>query len=280
MSEVAPTIEVDALTLAELCARPDAPVDLAALLIVRDFQPDVDVAACLAELDRIAAPVVHRLRRAPSPEEQALILGDHLYGVLGFRGNTDQYYDPRNSYLDQVVGRRTGIPISLAVVLLSIARRAETVADGIGFPGHFLARVGGARGVYVDPFTRGRILCPEDLSVLTRRYVGDPSRMHPSFLEPVDTHAMAVRMLANLKHAHERRGDHASALVACDRLVDLTQAPEHRRDRGLHVLALGGREAAIEDLHAYLDARPTARDVPAVHAAIRRATERGEALLH
>lgn len=258
--------------LARLLARRDAAVELAALLIGRDFRPEVDVGACLAELDGLAAPLPKMLRGTPLPEEQAHVLAKHLYETHGFRGNGEDYYDPRNSYLDEVLARRAGIPITLAIVMMAVGRRAGLVVEGIGFPGHFLARIGGPDGVLVDPFNGGRMLGEVELEALTQRFVGDPAHLHPSFLEPVDTRAIAVRILANLKHAHERRANRAGALLAADRLFDLTGAPEHRRDRGLHALALGSHHTALADLQAYLEARPTARDVAAVRAALRRAS--------
>ena len=182
---------------------------------------------------------------------------DHVYGPLGFRGNDDDYYDPKNSYLNEVLERRTGIPITLAVVLMALGRRVGLHIEGIAFPGHFLARAGG--DTYLDPFHRGRILERVDLEELGERFLGNP-RLTASQLEPVEARLMAVRMLYNLQQIYERRGDHARALVVCDRLVDVADAPFHRRDRGIHALALGAHEAAQRDLEAYLATHADATD--------------------
>ena len=104
--------------------------------------------------------------------------------------------------------------------------------------------------------------------------------LHPSYLEPVDCHTIAVRMLANLKNAHHRRGDYARAMLACDHLVELTQAPEHRRDRGLLAHALRTYGAASEDLAAYLEARPNAKDAHMITLALEEAREQANQLLH
>jgi regulator of sirC expression with transglutaminase-like and TPR domain len=257
--------------LVEALGSPETSPERAALLVARDAHPSLDIEAHLAWLERNAAPLATAVRRLDSPERQAEELGRHVYGTLGFTGNEDDYYDPRNSYLDDVIRRRTGIPLSLAMVLMAIGRRAGAQVDGIAFPGHFLARIGGEAGVYVDPFRKGRILGEADLEALARHAVGTP--LERRMLRPADTSAMIVRMLTNLKGAHRRRGDHAAALLVCDRLFDLVGHPEHRRDRGLHALALRSYATALEDLRAYLAARPDARDSGAVRKAIEQALE-------
>jgi regulator of sirC expression with transglutaminase-like and TPR domain len=244
--------------------------ETAALLIARDAKPELDVEAELARIDAIATPLGALDPNAP-PREHARAIAAHLYEGLGFHGNEEDYFDPKNSYLDEVLARRSGIPITLAVLIAAVARRAGVAVEGIGFPGHFLARFGGDKGVLVDPFAGGRVLEDADLRRLASRMLGSASRMTPAHLEPVGLRALVVRMLLNLKHSHERRRDHASALVVCDRLVDLTSSPAFRRDRGLHALALGANEAAADDLAAYLELRATADDAPAVRRALERA---------
>ncbi|MFO0604584.1 MAG: transglutaminase-like domain-containing protein [Polyangiales bacterium] len=251
----------------------EPPVEEAALLIAQDFAPGLDPAATRAALDALAAPVAPRLARAADDREAAALLGTWLFDEQGFRGNEDDYYDPRNSHLHEVVARRTGIPITLAVVMIAVGRRAGVRVEGIGFPGHFLARVfgpGAGGGALVDPFFRGREVTPAALDALARRALGDPARLRPEHLAPADARAVAVRMLGNLRGVHEARGDHAGALVACDRLVDLTGSPEARRDRARHLLALGAHEAAADDLDAWLRARPDAPDAGEVRRSVAR----------
>jgi regulator of sirC expression with transglutaminase-like and TPR domain len=247
--------------------------EAAALLIARDARPELSVEAELARIDALAEPLGKLDPELPA-KEQARELASHLFERLGFRGNEEDYYDPRNSYLDEVLTRRAGIPISLAVLLAAVGRRAGLEVDGIGFPGHFLARVGGEGGVFVDPFFGGRVLGEPDLARLAHRMLGGADRLVAAHLAPVGLRALVVRMLLNLKNAHERRGDHARALVCCDRLVDLAGTPALRRDRGLHALALGANAQAVEDLGAYLAAEPGARDAEEVRALLRAAEDR------
>lgn len=244
--------------------------EAAALLIARDAKPDLRVEHELARIDGLAAELGKQDPNAPAAE-QAHALSAFLYDRLGFRGNEEDYHDPRNSYLDDVITRRTGIPITLAVLLGAVGRRADLSVEGIGFPGHFLVRVGGPEGVYVDPFFGGRVLSTEALERLAVRMLGQSARLTPEHLLPVSLRALVVRMLLNLKHAHERVGDHARALVVCDRLVDLTDSSGFRRDRGLHALELGAFEAARDDLDAYLAASPRADDAEAIRNALARA---------
>jgi len=272
-----------ATSLQALFARdPEPPVELAALLLAKDFAPDLDVPAALAEIDALAAPLAARVQRAKTARDLAAATGTWLFDELGFRGNEDDYYDPRNSYLHEVIRARAGIPISLTVVMIAVGRRAGVSIEGVGLPGHFLARVVGRRpgdSTLVDPFFRGREVTPTLAAELARRALGDAAKVRPEHLQAVGARAMTVRMLSNLKGIHEGRGDHASALVVCDRLVDLTGAPEARRDRARHLLALNAVQAAVEDLEAWLLARPDAPDAAEVRATLARARAAGKRTL-
>lgn len=252
----------------------DARVESLALLIARDEYAGLDLLQEEARLDEIAGPLLEADLAQASPTEQAERLRLRVYEELGFRGNEDDYYDPRNSWLSDVMRRKTGIPITLAIILIAVGRRAGFEVRGVGFPGHFLARVGRGEGaVYVDPFFGGRLLVGGALDRLAARFLGSSRRLRPEHLAPVDPRSIVIRMLVNLKHAHERRQDHPRALVATDRLVELTGSATFRRDRGLHALALGALEAAEEDLLAYLAETPDPGDRRQIELALLRAQE-------
>jgi regulator of sirC expression with transglutaminase-like and TPR domain len=260
-------------------ADPATPMEVLALLVAKDEYPALSIETCREKLDELAMPLEALSLGRRSPLEQADALRSLVYGELGFRGNERDYYDPRNSYLNDVIERRLGIPITLAFVLMAIGRRAAVQVDGIGFPGHFLVRIGGEGGVYVDPFFDGRLVNDAALERLAEKFLGGASKLAPEHLHVVSVRSMLVRMLVNLKHAHERRQDHARALVASDRLVDVTASATFRRDRGLHALALGASAAAIEDLEAYLGESRTPPDESAVRRALARARAGGQASL-
>lgn len=260
--------------------RPSARVEDVAIFLAKEANPLLDEHALRRGLDGLGAEVLIRRGMRSTPERDGRILAELLFEELGFDGDRDDYYDPRNSYLDKVMVRRRGIPISLSVLTMAVGERAGMDIEGVGFPGHFLVRVGGPEGVYQDPFNGGELLDGQGLRALAAKFLGAEMALHPSYLEPVDCHTITIRMLANLKNAHRRRGEYARAMLACDHLVELTQAPEHRRDRGLLAHALRTYGAATEDLAAYLEARPNAKDANVISLALEEAREQADQVLH
>lgn len=270
-------------SLAELLRHPLSHVEHAAIWIARDAHASLVPRDVLAQLDALAADFEAEAPEQLDPYEQAAALVHHLAMRHGFAGNNQNYYEAENSYLDSVLKRRLGIPISLAVVYLAVARRLAIAAQPVGFPGHFLVRVGPAapgatppgaaramaREVYVDPF-EGRTLTPADLLLLLGRALGPDSEMKPEYLAPASTVQVAQRMLLNLKRVHETQHDHARALLVCDRLVELAPSAELRRDRGLCAMKLGANKVAVADLAHYLLKRPTAADAKEIRAALAR----------
>jgi len=262
----------DQVSLVDAVRAESVSPEVAALLVARDARPRLDVAAQLAVIDELAAPLDGLGRSTKDPLDQAAALAAHLHGTLGFHGNESAYYDARNSYLDEVLRRRTGIPITLCVVYAAVGRRAGVAVDGVGFPGHFLARVGGPDGVLVDPFRQGQSLEKPALRQLARRVLGNRP-LRPEHTASISLRPLVVRMLLNLKRVHENHSDHARAMVVADRLVDLTDSLVFRRDRGIHALALGAHAQAASDLEAYLaDAPADASDRGMVQAALKRAS--------
>jgi len=266
--------------LVSVLQRPNARVEDVAILIAREANPLLDHHAMRRGLDGLGAEVLIRRGLRSTPERDGRILAELLFEELGFEGERDDYYNPHNSYLDKVMIRRKGIPISLSVLTMAVGERAGMEIEGVGFPGHFLVRVGGPDGVYQDPFHGGELLDGHGLRRLAAQFLGAEMALHPSYLEPVDCLTITIRMLANLKNAHRRQGDYARAMLACDHLVELTQAPEHRRDRGLLAHALRTYGAASEDLAAYLEARPDAKDAHAIGLALEEARQQADQVLH
>jgi regulator of sirC expression with transglutaminase-like and TPR domain len=249
-----------------------APIDELALMVSRDIRSAAPVERSRSFFDAAALPLVEAGARFLKPATQASLLREQVFLEHSFRGNEEDYYDPRNSDLTEVVERRLGIPITLATVMIAVGRRAGIEVHGVGFPGHFLVQVGGEpEHVLMDPFVDGREIDATHLDQLSTRFLGGPGRVLREHLAPIDARSMLVRLLVNLKHAEERRSAHAVALVACDRLVDLTGAVEFRRDRGMHALALGAGRAAIADLEAYLAESQGPPDQAEVERAIARA---------
>lgn len=232
------------------------PLDLqeAALRLAYGEDPGLDLQPYREELDRLGAEFARRLPSPVSVERQLQILSGYLFAELGWLGNEDDYYDPRNSYPHEVLRRGLGIPISLALLTIEVGRRAGLELVGVGFPAHFL--VGAPEGYYLDPFNQGRLLREEDCADFLGRITGGQLPFQATLLTPVDDRAILTRMLRNLKGCHLRRGDLDMALLDVDRLLALGVQGAERRDRGLIQLARGACDEAVEDLQSYLEHDP------------------------
>jgi regulator of sirC expression with transglutaminase-like and TPR domain len=261
----------DALT--RLGREPAAPLDLAelALHLARDEYPGLDVAAYLGELDGMA----HEARRYLGGSLPAQVTGlcRYLFHEMGFRGNERDYYDPRNSYLNDVLDRRTGIPIALSAVVMAVGTRAGLEIHGVGLPGHFIVKaVRGERQELFDPFHGGRRLTVEDCETLVEQVTGQPFRATRKALAAVPLGAVVTRMLNNLKAVYLKGGDWARAVRVMERLRQLDPAdPLQRRDLGTSLLHAGQPGRALDHLSAYLAAVPQAEDAETVRGLLRRA---------
>ncbi|HTU44172.1 MAG TPA: transglutaminase-like domain-containing protein, partial [Bryobacteraceae bacterium] len=181
-----------------------------------------------------------------------------VFDVLQFRGNEDDYYDPRNSCLNSVLMRRLGIPISLSVVYIEIARRLGRPVYGVGLPGHFIVAYEDAESRYwIDPFNRGRILSFADCCALAKQNASVDLRSNPALLAPVNKRQILVRMLSNLKAIYLRGEAFEKARQVLDLLIDaMPEYPEEYRHRGIVHLRQLNHRAAKADLETYLRLEP------------------------
>ncbi len=254
---------------ASLVARPVIPLAEAALAVAAEEYPDLDTAACLGALDALARRVERRLPPAPRP---ALHVLSAMKAVLvdeeGFRGNERDYYDARNSFLNEVLERRLGIPITLSVLYIEVAARVGLGLQGVGFPGHFLVKCPASSGapgdLFIDPFNGGDVLGADEC-IARFKAVLHGRDFDPRFLEPVSEPQILARLLHNLKKIYVEKGDDVRALWVVDRLLLLQPGSlEERRDRGLVSARLGGTASAVKDLGAYLEGSPQASDAAEV----------------
>ncbi|MBM3222328.1 MAG: tetratricopeptide repeat protein [Candidatus Tectomicrobia bacterium] len=253
---------------AALIAHPQGVFRLAegALLIAQEEYPALDIPAYLQRLDAMAAVVSARLGLEIDPQRIVVQLNAYLFDEQGFRGNQEQYYDSRNSFLNEVIERKTGIPITLSVVYIELARLVGLPIVGVGMPGHFLVRYSAQPTVFwIDPYYRGQILTREDCRERLTDMYGPRLLWDDAYLEPVSDHAILQRMLYNLKAIYVQRHDHQRALQIVERLLLLRpDVLTEMRDRGLLHAQLGAVEAALDDLHHYLQLVPDAPDAAVI----------------
>jgi regulator of sirC expression with transglutaminase-like and TPR domain len=237
----------------------------AALAIAKIEYPSLRSGPYLELLDRMGEEAGTRIGApAQMPFEEAVrAFNEYFYDEQGFSGNRDRYDDPRNSFLNEVLTRRTGIPISLAVVYLEVARRAGLRVAGINFPGHFLLRAPLASAtatddvLIVDPFHQGAFLSEIDCRELLRQHVGDSAAFDRSLLEPATKLAIVVRMLVNLKRLYVRMRSFPQARFISGLLLTVDpSAIVELRDRGLLAYHLQDFAGALRDLEAYLRLLP------------------------
>jgi regulator of sirC expression with transglutaminase-like and TPR domain len=249
--------------------------DLAAavLTIARIEYPCLDPEPYLRIIEKMGAEASTRIDSADSAQDAVRILNEYLYDEMGFRGNREHYDDPRNSFLNEVLDRRTGIPISLAIVYLEVARRAGLRADGVNFPGHFLLRVPTTRGhaprhgeafLIVDPFHGGALLDHTDCEQLLQQHVGAERELDESVLEPATRVQIVMRTLMNLKRLYVRMRSFPQARLVSELLLAIDPASlSELRDRGLLAYHLEDFAGALRDLETYLRLLGPRPDEPA-----------------
>src|SRR5438876_968188 len=227
----------DAFT--RLLQTPDPELDLAeaALLIAAEEYPDLRPAVYLNQIARMGTELKQRIRAEVEPGRVVEVANVYLFEELHFKGNREEYYDPRNSFLNEVLDRRVGIPITLAVLYVAIGERAGLPVRGVGMPGHFLVKYAPASTgeIFVDAFN-GRSLTREECAKMLNEMYGGEVKMRPALLEPSTKRQVLARILNNLKSLYLSRGDLPRALAASDRIMltdpHLTSRFADRRRRG------------------------------------------------
>ncbi len=266
------------LAFARLVSRPEPTIDLAeaALLIAKEEYPDLEVARYLSHLDGMAAEVRARVGSAQDPHRLIASLGDFLFREQGFRGNADDYYDARNSFLNDVLDRRTGIPITLSTVYMAVGLRVGVRLLGVGMPGHFLVKyVGADEEIVIDPFNGGAIVSSADCQRVLDRITGGKLPFDPRFLAAVGTRQILGRMLHNLKAIYVNGQSYAKALGVVERLLILDpQVATEIRDRGLLSCQIKRYPQAVADLERYLKLAPAAEDAKVIREHLRSLRQR------
>jgi regulator of sirC expression with transglutaminase-like and TPR domain len=270
------------LAFAHLVRQPEAAIDLAeaTLLIAKEEYPDLHLAGYLARLDDMGAEVRRLTGGSRDPHRLIAGLGEHLFRCLGFRGNAADYYDPKNSFLNEVLDRRVGIPITLSTVYLEVGRRAGLHLHGVGMPGHFLVKyVGPSEEIVIDPFGGGAIVSPADCQRILDRIFDGKAEFQPGMLATVGTRQILTRMLTNLKAIFFNQEEYSKALSIVERLLILHPHDAGEiRDRGLLSCQLRCYAEAIADLDQYVRLAPKANDSETIREHLRSLRQRAAAL--
>jgi regulator of sirC expression with transglutaminase-like and TPR domain len=259
---------------ADLVVRSQFSVAEACLLIAEDAYPSLDSAAYLRRLEEIAATVESRLPADAFLRQKIAALNAHMFGELGFHGNESNYYDPCNSYLNDVIDRRTGLPITLSVIYIDVGRRIGLPLQGVSFPGHFLVKLRLREGqLILDPFRKGAPQTDIDLRKRLANSVPGFDARSPvaadinPYLESASPSEIVLRVLRNLKAVHLRAGKLSDALAVMNRILLVApDTPEELRDRGLVFEQLDCFRPAAADLQNYLRRRPNSVDAGEMRA--------------
>ena len=264
----------------ELLSSEDARIDLAraCLMIAEDAYPKLDVERYLGEIERLAMRLRRRIPQGFGAEERLAALNQYLFEELGFSGNTNEYYDPRNSYLNEVIDRRIGIPITLSILYMELGRRIGLPLEGVSFPGHFLVRLKVRGGVLVlDAFAGGAPQSEADLRERLQRVIPEgvaddvPVAELPldQFLEAASNRQILARVLRNLKGIYREIDKPERMLEVMNRIVLVSpQAASELRDRGYVYQRLECWRPALKDLTDYVERAPDAQDVEEVRASL------------
>ena len=243
----------------------DASIDIAAaaLAIARTEYPSLDPPYYLGRLEALAQRVRRRMRSNPTAREAIALLNRVLFDEEGLRGNRDDYYDPRNSFLNDVLDRKLGIPITLSAIYMDVARRVGFPIAGTGMPGHFVLKHYDAMSgeIVIDPFNRGRIVGSADCQQRLDEIYSGRLELRPEFLQAVTHREILVRMLNNLRQIYFTQCNFPKGLVILDLLLVVPPySPDLLRERGLVRLNLEQFLRAAQDLGGYLQLRPDAPD--------------------
>ena len=243
------------------------PLAQAALAIARIEYPNLDADHYLARLADLGQQVQGRLRKNPTARESIALLNRKLFEEEGLRGNREEFYDPRNSFLNDVLDRKLGIPITLSVIYMDVAGRIGFSVAGVGMPGHFLVKhydaVAGE--LFIDPFNCGAILSQEDCQQRLHEGYGGQAEMQAHYLRPVTHREILSRMLNNLRQIYLKQEDASRSLAVLDLLLAIPPTcPDWLRERALVRLNLDQYVGAAQDFGKYLQVAPEAADAEAV----------------
>ncbi|MGQ0563062.1 MAG: SirB1 family protein [Gemmatimonadota bacterium] len=261
--------------LQDVLAEKDIDLAHAALLIAQEAYPQLKPEPYLQRLDLYAEMVKDRLANETAAPVLLGELSKLLFEEEGFRGNAEAYYDPRNSFLNDVLDRKLGIPLTLSMIYLEIGWRLGLLLEGVNFPGHFLVRYEGeAVKLLVDPFQGGQMRFEDEAQELLDRVYGGTVKLQETYLRAADKRDILVRLLSNLKTIYLNARDDERALSAVERILLIRpDSSDEVRDYGMVLARRGLADEAIVQLERYLDLTPAAPDAERIRLLIAELTK-------
>jgi len=260
------------LTFADIAALDDEAIELptAALVIAADEYSGLGLDLYLDKINQITLDAGRASAGLTDPEDILLAINSVIFLEHGYHGNTENYYDPRNSYLNQVIDRRTGIPITLSIIYMTVANKVGCPVRGVGMPAHFLVKHTGPAGdIYIDPFNGGNLMDSSGCAELLEKFTGGKLELTPEHMLAVGKKQILTRMLTNLLDIYTEAKDYARAIRAADLILMINpNHPGFHRDRGILLAAALRERESIESLEQYLKLAPDTREATRIRASI------------
>lgn len=258
-----------------LTSREPIPLARGALLIAKEEYPDLEIDRYLDKLEALARECEPLVNQGSNTVEKIQLLSEFLFTQKGFEGNREYFSDPRNSFLNEVIERRLGIPITLSVIYIEVGRRIGLNLYGVSFPTHFLVKAVDQRGeLVIDPFNGGPILTVDEIRARLTQIYGQPVELHPSLVKAVGTRHILARMLRNLKNIYAQRMDWNRALGALERILMLDpRSLEEILERAALYERLECFSAALEDFQSFLTLAPEHPAADSAREAVMRLTK-------
>ena len=221
---------------------------------------DLDISKYVEKINGIGNSLKMKMSEVENPTYLVSMLNEYLFDDLGFRGAEEDYYDPGNSFLNAVLDKKTGIPITLSIIYAEVAKTIGLDLKVVGFPGHVIVKH--KNEIILDPFYRGRLLTIEDLEEILDRNFGDGVEFVPEYLNEATTEQLLTRLLRNLKNAYTQSYAYDNAMKCTDMILGMRpESPEEIRDKGILEERLLRYDKALPLLNKYLELEPEADDV-------------------
>ena len=225
--------------------------------------PNLDITEYVHKLKSFDQGLLERASEVKNPIYLTSMLNEYMFGILEFEGDEDDYYNPRNNFLNIVIDRRSGIPITLSIIYIEIAKAINLELKPIGFPGHFLVKYG--EELILDPFNKGRLLDIEDLQEILDSTYGQGVEFQPEYLNDIEEEKILIRILRNLKSSYTESFSYEKAMHCINMILGIEpHSPEDIRDKGIIQLRLLQKDLALISLNRYLELAPEAEDIDSI----------------